>query len=244
LDPNDVHLYVKTLQAIGAGYVISAFILTNFKWKGQILATLLLLIIYWVPMTFYGDWTPTGNFAYKVDQLIMGRFCGDPEYTWIWSSLTFGVTVMLGAFAGQIMKNGKSDRFKTSLILLIVGVVLTVASLVWSIQMPIIKHIWTCSMTLFAGGISFLLMALFYFVVDCLGWSKGLNWLKIYGMNSIVAYMIGEYVNFRSVVESVSYGLKQYLGDAGYKAWLTFGGCLIVFLILRWMYKQRIFIKV
>ena len=65
------------------------------------------------------------------------------------------------AFAGQIMKNGKSDRFKTSLILLIVGVVLTVAGLVWSIQMPIIKHIWTCSMTLFAGGISFLLMALF-----------------------------------------------------------------------------------
>ena len=96
LDPNDVHLYVNTLQAIGAGYVISAFILTNFRWKGQILATILLLIIYWIPMTFCGDWTPTGNFAYKVDQLIMGRFCGDPEYTWIWSSLTFGVTVMLG----------------------------------------------------------------------------------------------------------------------------------------------------
>ena len=87
-------------------------------------------------------------------------------------------------------------------------------------------------------------MALFYFVVDCLGWSKGLNWLKIYGMNSIVAYMIGEYVNFRSVVDSVSYGLKQYLGEAGYNTWLVFGNCLIVFLILRWMYKQRIFIKV
>ena len=244
LDPNDVHLYVNTLQAIGAGYVISAFILTNFRWKGQILATILLLIIYWIPMTFCGDWTPTGNFAYKVDQLIMGRFCGDPEYTWIWSSLTFGVTVMLGAFAGQIMKNGKSNRFQTSLILGIVGVVLTVAGLLWSVQMPIIKHIWTCSMTLFAGGISFLLMALFYFVVDCLGWSKGLNWLKIYGMNSIVAYMIGEYVNFRSVVDSVSYGLKQYLGEAGYNTWLVFGNCLIVFLILRWMYKQRIFIKV
>ena len=244
LDPNDIHLYVNTLQAIGTGYVITAFLLTYSNRRGQILATALLLVIYWLPMTLLGDWTPEGNFAYKVDQLIMGRFCGNPHYTWIWSSLTFGVTVMLGAFAGQMMKDGQTDRRKTCLNMIVVGVALTVGGLLWSVQMPIIKHIWTCSMTLFAGGISFLLMALFYFIVDCKGRKKGLDWLKIYGMNSIVAYMIGEYVNFRSIVESVSYGLKQYLSADGYDAWLAFGNFLIVFFILRWMYRQRIFIKI
>ena len=244
LDPNDIHLYVNTLQAIGTGYVITAFLLTYFNRRGQILATVLLLVIYWLPMTLLGDWTPEGNFAYKVDQLIMGRFCGNPHYTWIWSSLTFGVTVMLGAFAGQMMKDGQTDRRKTCLNMIVMGVALTVGGLLWSVQMPIIKHIWTCSMTLFAGGISFLFMALFYFIVDCKGRKKGLDWLKIYGMNSIVAYMIGEYVNFRSIVESVSYGLKQYLSADGYDAWLAFGNFLIVFFILRWMYRQRIFIKI
>lgn len=70
-----------------------------------------------------------------------------------------------------------------------------------------------------------------------------LNWLKIYGMNSITAYMLGEVVNFRCVAASVSYGLERYLGDY-YPVWLSFVNYLIVFLILRMMYKHRIFLKI
>ena len=47
-------------------------------------------------------------------------------------------------------------------------------------------------------------MALFYYWIDCKGHDWGLNWLKIYGMNSITAYLLGEVVNFRCVVASVS----------------------------------------
>lgn len=244
-DPNDIHIYVNTLQSIAAGYVITAFILTYCKgFKKQIIATIALLIIYWIPMTLCGDWTPTGNFAYKVDQAIMGRFCGDPNYTWIWSSLTFGATVMLGAFAGQIMKNAKEEKLKAARTLFIIGVGLIVIALIWSLQMPIIKHIWTCSMCLFAGGISFLLMALFYLIIDCLDIHKGLNWLKFYGMNSIVAYFIGEQINFRSAFESLGYGMQQYLGDTYYPVWINFGNYMIIFLILWFMYRQHIFIKI
>lgn len=50
-------------------------------------------------MMLCGDFSPEGNFAYKVDLMLLGRFRGDPTYTWIWSSLTFAVTVMLGTFA-------------------------------------------------------------------------------------------------------------------------------------------------
>ena len=86
-------------------------------------------------------------------------------------------------------------------------------------------------------------MAAFYWLIDCCGYSKGLNWLKIYGMNPITAYMLGEVVNFRSIVSSVSYGLEPILGNY-YDAWLTFGNFLILFLLLRIMYKQKIFLKV
>ena len=208
-------------------------------------------------MTFLGDYTPAGNFAEKVDQAVLGRFRDGVywredgnwhfspgyTYTWIWSSLTFGVTVLLGTFAGKIMKEGKENRKRVVQHLLLLGMAFIGISLLWSLQMPIIKRLWTCSMTLFSGGLCFLLMGLFYYWIDYKGHTNGLNWLKIYGMNSITAYILGEVVNFRSVAASVSYGLEQYLGSY-YTVWLSFVNYLIVFLILRIMYKHRVFLKI
>lgn len=109
--------------------------------------------------------------------------------------------------------------------------------------MPIIKRLWTGSMTLFSGGLCFLLMGMFYYWIDYKGHTYGLNWLKIYGMNSITAYILGEVINFRSIAASVSYGLEQYLGSY-YPVWLSLVNYLIVFLILRIMYKYRVFLKI
>ena len=242
-DPHNIYIYTNTLQAIAAGYLITALIVLNCKQKGQIIAAALLLAGYTVPMMLLGDYTPEGNFALRLDALVLGRFQGDPTYSWILSSLTFGVTVLLGAFAGQIIKNGKNHPSKAALRLLAIGIALVAAGLLWSLEMPIIKRIWTGSMTLFSGGLCFLLMWLFYWWIDIKGHSRGLNWLKIYGMNSIAAYMIGEVVNFRSAVQSVSYGLAPLLGDF-YEAWLTFGNFAIVFALLLAMYRSGVFLKV
>lgn len=242
LDPKHIYFYTNTLQAIGAGYLIASIILLHCTFKWQIIVTALLLLVYWIPMTFCGDFTPEGSFAYKVDLLILGRFRGDPTYTWIWSSLTFGVTVMLGTFAGKIMKEGKENRAKVVRTLLLVGLALIGGALLWSLQMPVNKRIWSCSMTLLSGGYCFLLMAMFYYWIDYRGHTRGLNWLKIYGMNSITAYILGEVVNFRCVAASVSYGLEQYMGNY-YSVWLSFANYLIVFFILRMMYKKNIFLK-
>lgn len=150
---------------------------------------------------------------------------------------------MLGAFAGKIMKEGKANRKKVVQILLLIGLLLIGLAELWSLQMPVIKRLWTASMTLLSGGYCFLLMALFYYWIDYKGHTRGLNWLKVYGMNSITAYVLGEVVNFRCIAASVSYGLEQYLGNY-YLVWLTFANYLILFLLLRVMYKCRFFLKV
>ena len=243
LDPDHLYIYVNTLQAIATGYLIAAFILLNGSVKTQIIATVSLLVVYTLPIMFCGDYTVDGNFAYKVDTLLMGRFQGDPTYTWIWSSLTFGVTVMLGVFAGEIIRHKKETPREVVKWLLLTGLGLIIAAWVWSFDMPIIKRIWSGSMTLLAGGYSFLLMAIFYYWIDYKGHKKGLEWLKFYGMNSITAYLLGESINFRSIARSLFYGFEQYLGDF-YPIWISFVHYGIIFLILRYMYKHNIFLKI
>lgn len=257
LDPTRIYFYTNTLQAIAVGYLIAAVIQLHLSFKGQIVAVAALLLLYWIPMTFMGDFTPEGNFAEKVDRLVLGRFRDGVywnegggwsfspgyTYTWVWSSLTFGVTVMLGTFAGKIMKEGKDNRRRVVRTLFVIGLALIGAALLWSLQMPVNKRLWTCSMTLLSGGYCFLLMGLFYYWIDYKGHMRGLNWLKVYGMNSITAYILGEVVNFRCVVASVSYGLEQYLGSY-YPVWLSFANYLIVFFILRMMYQRNVFLKI
>lgn len=239
-----LRIYTNTLQAIATGYLISAMIVLHCRWRGQLAATAALLLVYSVPMSLAGDWSMTGNFAYRVDELILGRFRGDLSYTWVWSSLTFSVTVMLGVFAGSIIKSGPRDRMAaTARRLVLIGLALVAAGWLWSFHTPVIKRIWTGSMTLLSGGYCFLLMALFYWIVDVRGHSRGLGWLKIYGMNSILAYMLGEVVNFRSIAQSLTYGLEPWLGDL-YGVWLTFANFLILFLLLRHLYRHRTFLKI
>ncbi|MBR6814877.1 MAG: DUF5009 domain-containing protein [Alistipes sp.] len=254
-DPNRIYLYSNTLQTIAVGYLVTSLLVLNCSLKWQVVAAVALLVIYWIPMTFCGDFTPDGNFAEKVDSMILGRFRDGTRlgengewvhspyyhYTWIWSSLNFSVTVLLGSFAGQITR--RVERAKAWKMLLGVGVALLVCGKLWDPQMPINKQIWSSSMTLWAGGWSFIALAVFYYIIDYKGYKRGLEWLKYYGMNSIVAYMLANAVNVRSVVDSVSYGLKPLLGDY-YNVWLTFGNFFIVFLILRILYKQQKFIRV
>ena len=260
LDLHVLRFYSNTLQAIAAGYLIGSLIVLNLPLRGQIAATAALLFVYWLPMTLCGDFTPEGNFAEQVDRFILGRwrdgvywdadgawhFSPYYNYTWIWSSLTFGVTVMLGNFAGRMMKRADTHAAcpKAAVAMTVAGLALVAAGLLWHLQMPIIKRLWTCSMTLFSGGLCFLLMALFYWIVDIRGWGRGLGWLKVYGMNSITAYVLGEIVNFRSVAASLSYGLEHHIGSEWYGVWLTFANYAIVFLILLLLYRRRVFIKI
>ena len=256
LDPLQIRIYTNTLQAIAVGYVISAMFLFHLSKKWQLIATFLLLAGYWAFLTFLGDFTPKGNFAEAVDRAVLGRvrdgvsyaedgswsFSDNYHYTWVLTSMVFGVTTMLGVFAGQIMKNGK-DKLKNSKLLFIIGMALLISAWLLSFQTPIIKKIWSASMTLWSGGLCFLLMALFYYIIDYKGRSKGLNWLKIYGMNSIAAYTLGMVINFRSVANSLLWGLEKYTGDY-YSAILTFANFLILFFILQLMYKLRFFVKI
>ncbi|MCG8307739.1 MAG: hypothetical protein MI975_10155 [Cytophagales bacterium] len=260
-DIDKIYFYSNTLQAIAIGYLIAAIFLLHLEQKGQIIATSVLFVLYWTALTFVkmdggwgGNFNPDTNIAEYIDRMVLGRFrdgskvtgsgidYGTYRYTWIISSLNFGVTVMTGVFAGQILKSGLSGIKKVQWLVIGGGLMILTGQLL-SFQMPIIKKIWSSSMTLYSSGICFLLMALFYYVVDYLKYDRYLNWLKVYGMNSIAAYMIFEVFDFHSISEALFHGTAQFLG-AYYNTLINLSNALILFLILWMMYKQKKFLKV
>lgn len=264
LDPSRIYLYTNTLQSIAVGYLVSAILFLNLRTKMQVAVSFILLFTYWALMQFAsvdgygaGNYTATGNFAEWVDRMVLGRFrdmatvAADgtinyvPWYTntWIVSSLNFVVTTMSGMFAGIILKSAQFTPAKKLKLLLILGVASVVAGYLWGFQEPIIKRIWTSSMTLYSSGWCFLLMALFYWIIDIKGYKKHTQFLKIYGMNSITAYMLTCVVNFSSVSQSFLRGLEQYTG-AYYPVIIAASNCAIIYFILRYMYKKGIFLKV
>jgi len=98
-DLSKLRIYSNTLQAIAAGYLISAIILLNLRLVWQIVTTVVLLLLFWalmmlvpVPGHDAGMLEPDVNLAIYLDRLILGGFIDgtDPPYTWILSGMTFG----------------------------------------------------------------------------------------------------------------------------------------------------------
>ena len=120
---------------------------------------------------------------------------------------------------------------------------LVVAGLLASIWQPIVKRIWSASFTLYSVGWCYMLLTLFYWWIDVKGHNKGWEWLLCFGCNAITAYLIGEMVNFRSIAESLLYGTAQYVGG-WYPVLLTICNSVIVYLILKVMYRNKWLLKV
>lgn len=257
LDPQRVYLYSNTLQAIAVGYLLTVPIVLYLKPKWWLATIAALLVIYSIPMHLAGDWSPQGNFACIADKALLGRFRDGSyinadgtvmfaawyDYSWVWSSLTFCCTVALGSFAGHLTREGNDNRKRTAKWLLAIAFALLVAGLLLGTFQPIIKRIWTASMTLYSAGWCYLMLAIFYWWIDVKGHRKGWNWLLYYGCNAITAYLIGELINFRSIAESLLHGTEQYL-EGWYPVLLTAANSIIIFLILKIMYKNRLFLKV
>lgn len=259
-------VFSNTLQAIAVGYLFSSFIFLHLKQKGQVIVTAILLLVYWGVMTFVGadgygsgNFMPEGNLAEWTDRVVLGRWrdgatvdtTGDVvfpswyNYTWILSSLNFVATVMTGVFAGEILKSKRKDIKKVKW-LLGVGIGMLIAGWIWGVQIPVIKRIWTSSMVLVSSGYCFLLMALFYYVIDYKGYRRGLLWLKVIGMNSIVAYLLSaevNVINFGCIGNSLFYGLQPYTGDDFYRLLILCFNIALVYLILYYMYRHKQFIK-
>ena len=121
---------------------------------------------------------------------------------------------LLGALAGLLLGSGRIPARRKVGWLLAAGVVGVLVGLAWSVELPIIKRIWTSSFVLVAAGYSAIVLGLFYLVVDVWklrAWCQPLVWL---GMNSITIYLAVNIVSFPRVAERLAGGDIRYLLNA------------------------------
>ena len=203
---------------------------------------------------FAAHWNKNTNAAWAFDRWFMNLFPREEAFRFNgggYSTMSFIPTLgtmILGLIAGQWLKSAQVavDLLRklvlTGLILLAVGFLFNLLGIC-----PNVKRIWTPTWTLFSGGWCFLLLAGFYYLVDVLHQGRWFYVLKVLGMNSIAAYVLAHTVigfidsSFRIHV-SQEYDL---IFGEGYRT-LVSGTVILAmqFLVLDWMYRKRIFIKI
>lgn len=248
-DTTKMHLWTDTLHAIAIGYLVSSILILEAGRKWQLSITAGLLILYWLVMALIpvpghgaGIFEPDVNLALYVDNAVLGHWQEGAGWTYILTNMTFVCSVMLGVFAGQLLLSEMKPAKKAGLLALI-GVSCIMAGKVWGIWFPIIHHLWTSSLVLFAGGLSFLLLALFYLIIDIWDYKKWAFFFKVIGMNAIAVYVATHLFDFREIGNVFVGGLLKYLGP-----WADFveasAALAVIWLILYFMYRNKIFIKI
>lgn len=261
------------LQRIGIVYLFAGLIFIKTNWKQQLGVIVIILLGYWGLLQIEIDGAYVlelgkyagGNIVTYVDYLVLGD-----NHMWqpvnIDSGLLLGwepegllstvpaiATCLLGVLAGQWIKQNKNILEKISG-LFATGGVLTVIALLWNLVFPFNKGLWTSSYVLYAGGIALMCTAFCIWLMDYKSYSKAAKPFVIFGSNATVAYLMAELtasLTWFIQVDGVS--LNQTIAG-----WInnliphpeiashTYAILWMIpfYLILRWMYNKKIFVKV
>lgn len=244
----------SVLGRIGLAYMFANIIYLYANQRGQTIWFFALLIGYWLLFLFgaapgfpNGDLSMEGNIVSFLDRSILpGKlYLGIHDPEGLIATIPAISTALLGIYVGNLLKTTSMEAQKnTALRLTILGVVLIVVAQVWNLAFPINKNLWTSSFVLQCGGISTLLMAAFYFIIDIKGYKKWAFFFKVIGMNSILIYMSDAFINWKYTTNAIFEWLIQLVGD-------PYNGLAMVLCILavKWaflyfLYKQKLFLRV
>ena len=249
------------LQRIGVVFFFASVLFLNFNWKKLAWIAAMLLIGYWLMMTFIPvDGQPstferaTNNLANWMDVQVFGTHNYRPDYDpeGLLSTLPAIVSAILGIFTGLILRS-KQEK-KATLLFGLGGVFLIVGHL-WDIFFPINKALWTSSFVLVTAGWANIVLALIYYLTDVRKIQFG-SIFRYAGANAIVVYFLSSFVTklFYSVTINEDTSLHGWLFKTIYvqdffsmqMSSLLYGLTVVAFycFLAYVLWKKKIFIKV
>jgi predicted acyltransferase len=245
--------FPSVLGRIGIAYMCANIIYLYSKEKAQMFWFWFFIVGYWLLLKFTsapgfpaGDLTMQGNFASYIDRSILpGKlYLGIHDPEGLFSTIPAISTGLLGILAGTTLKKTSISSRRKAMRLAVVGIIFLILAQIWNLDFPINKNLWTSSFVLEVGGLSLLLMALFYYVIDVLGYKKWAFFFKVIGMNSILIYISGRVINWEYATNGLFKWLIQLIGNP----WdLVAAAILFIFvkwLFLYFLYRNKTFLRV
>ena len=203
---------------------------------------------------FSAHWNKNTNPAWSFDVWWMNLFPRSEPFTHSgggYCTLSFIptlATMLLGLLTGEWLKSDNEPLRK------VVGLVvasvacfgIALAAAHFDIC-PIVKRIWTPSWVFFAGGWGLAILATYYTIIDVAGIQKWALPVIVIGSNSIVAYC-SEWVLYGPIRAALDrhLGTKPFeIAGAAYEPLLHGAAVLlVVWLILFWLYRRKIFVRI
>lgn len=253
---------MNVLQLIGCAFAVATPILLAMpRWKGRFATALAMLVAYWALIRFVpipgvgaGFFAQDQNIILTINQALRPWHLAG-----ILSAVPAGALVLVGSAVGELLRDGDLAAPERLRALVGAGGALAVAGLLWHLDLPMSKHVWTPSYILFAGGLGAILLALFHGVMDVRGWQRWAFPFVVFGTNAIAAYWLSIMVRVHTVQEWTMTGpdgIPVTLWNA-WQQWLlsslgtvaggwTFTLVYLAFWfgVLLWMYRRGIFWKV
>jgi len=204
-EPIDAVAHVRipgVLQRIAVVFFISTLIFLKQSEKNIFRILVGILLVYWALMTFvpvpgvgYPNLEKETNLGAWLDRTILTEAhlwksakTWDPEG--ILSTLPAVATGLFGVLVGIYLKRKEIQPATKIAWLFSIGTLATLAGLLWDLQFPINKSLWTSSYVLYTGGLATIVLALSYWMIDVNNYNRLTKPFVVYGVNAITVFFL------------------------------------------------------
>ncbi len=250
-EPSQIRLG-SVLGRIGFAGFVTTILYLNFSFRARLGWVGAILLVYYamlflipVPGFGAGDLSFEGNLVGWFDRTFLpGRLLqGTYDELGLLTQFPALCLTVLGVAAGDILRTQQKDRKKLQLLMLS-GVACIVLGLVWGLHFPINKHLWTSSFILLTGGMAFLTLSLFFWIIDVLKYQRWAFFFKVIGMNSLTIYLAYRFIDFGATSRLLFAGIYAPVPEIWYEVFQALGALALVWLFLYFLYRNKLFLKI
>lgn len=248
--------YASVLGRIGLAWMFASLLYVWLKRSHLLIFSLTTLLGYWAVSALVlapdaaaetSSLSINGSLAGYIDRNflpgVLHDGIHDPEG--LLSTLPAIVTALAGIFTGEFIRSRNIENgYKKVAIMLLAALTLLAIGYIWDIVLPINKNLWSSSFVCCTSGWSLLLFSLFYLVIDVIGFRKWTIPLRVIGMNSITIYLAQQFIDFNKPVNTIFGGLIKLLPDDFYTLGYWCSYFLVCWILLYFLYRKKIFLKV
>lgn len=250
-DPGNIRV-ASVLGRIGIAGFVATLVYLNFSRTKRIAWIAGILVFYYgmlflIPVPGYGagDLSIEGNLVGWFDRhFLPGRLLQKIyDENGLLTQFPALCLCIMGSLAGDILRSETTAPAKIKQFIA-AGLVCIALALLWNLHFPINKRLWSSSFILLTGGMSFMFLVLFYYIIDVLQYKKWAFFFYVIGMNSLFVYLAYRFIDFAQIAHRIFSGIYEPLPERFHPAFDALGGLVLVWCVLYFMFRKKIFIKI